>query len=108
MKQFFKMFFASFLAMVVMGVIVVGLTIGLIASLASEVSEDKKQVSANSVLRIEMDKVIHEIGETNPLAALGNGLTYSPGLYDITKAIEYAKTDKDITGIFIKLDISPN
>lgn len=108
MKQFFKMFFASFLAMIVMAVIVFGLTIGLIASLASDVSDDKKQVSSNSVLRIELGKMIHEIGETNPFAALGGGIAYSPGLYDITKAIEHAGTDKNIKGILIKLEMSPN
>ncbi|HRO43681.1 MAG TPA: signal peptide peptidase SppA, partial [Flavipsychrobacter sp.] len=107
MKQFFKMFFASFLAMIVMSVIVFGLTVGLIAALASDAGEDGKEVAANSVLRIEMSKVIHEIGETNPFAAFG-GLAYSPGLYDIIKAIETAKTDKNVKGIFIKMDMTPN
>jgi len=108
MKQFFKMFFASFLAMVVVGVIIFSLTIGLIAGLAGEAKDEGKEVAANSVLRIEMDKMIHEIGETNPLAAFGGGLAYSPGLYDIVKAIEHAKDDKNIKGLFIKMDMTPN
>jgi len=108
MKQFFKMFFASFLAMVVMGVIVFALVVGLIAGLAGNDEDSGRQVAANSVLRIDMDKLIHELGENNPLAIFNGELAYAPGLYDIVKAIDHAKSDKNIKGIFIKMSATPN
>ncbi len=108
MKQFFKMFFASFLAMVVMGVIVFGLTLGLIVGLADDVSGDKKTNASNQVLVLDMADEIHEIGERNPLAMLGSGDPYTAGLYDIIKAIEHARTDKSVKGIYLKVDPSYN
>lgn len=109
MKQFFKMFFASFLAMVVLGVVVIGLIVGMIAGLAGGASsDDSRNVADNSVLQIEIDRQIHEIGESNPLAAFSGESSYAPGLYDILKAIEYAKTDPKIKGIFIRMSGTPN
>lgn len=108
MKQFFKMFFASFLAMVVMGVIVFGLTLGLIVGLADDVSGDKNTNASNQVLVLDMADEIHEIGERNPLAMLGSGDPYTAGLYDIIKAIEHARTDKSVKGIYLKVDRSYN
>lgn len=108
MKQFFKMFFASFLAMVVMGVIIFGITIGIIAGIAESSSDDKHEISANSVLTIDLRDMIHEIGQSNPFASLSGGSASSAGLYDIIKAIEHAKTDKNIKGIFIKMNATPN
>jgi protease-4 len=108
MKQFFKMFFASFLAMVVLGVILFALTIGLIAGLASGSKDEGKKIADNSVLVIDMDKTIHELGEENPFAVFGGENSYSPGLYAITKSIKNAKTDDNIEGIFIKVSNTPN
>ncbi len=110
MKQFFKMFFASLLAMIVAGVIIFGVIIGMIVSAVSKsVSpESKIKVSSNSVLVIDLSKKIHEQGESNSLALFADGDAYNAGIYDITKSIGYAKTDKDIKGILIKLDQSPN
>ena len=109
MRQFFKMFFASFLAMVVMGVLFFFVIIGLIVGISkSVVTERKKTIADNSILYIETGKFIHELGESNSLATILGEDEYSPGLYDVLKAIEHAKTDKDIKGIFIKLENDPN
>lgn len=110
MKQFFKMFFASLLAMVVAGVIVFGVLIGLIVSAVSKsvTTENKVRVSANSVLVIDLKNRIHEQSESNSLAMLSGDDAFSTGVYDLTKAIEHAKMDNNIKGIFIKLNPSPN
>ncbi|MBS1777217.1 MAG: signal peptide peptidase SppA [Bacteroidetes bacterium] len=108
MKQFFKMFFASFLALIVMGIIVFGLTIGLVAGLAKNAEEEAKEANANSVLVLDMGNAIHENGEVNPMAAFIGGAASTPGLYDLSMALENAKSDKNIKGIYIKLSESPN
>ena len=108
MKQFFKMFFASFLAMVVMGVIIFAVIIGIIAAIAGSADEKETSVADNSILIIDSEKLIHEQGEKNSIAAFSGDRDYSPGLYDITKAIEHAKTDDNIKGILIRLGYSPN
>ncbi|HXS35341.1 MAG TPA: signal peptide peptidase SppA [Flavipsychrobacter sp.] len=104
MKQFFKMFFASLLAMIVTGVIIVLFIIGSIAALISKsTSEKTNKVAAGSVLVIDLQKRVHEQGESNALAVLSDEPSYSAGLYDIIQAIKHAKTDDNIKGIFIKL-----
>lgn len=103
------MFFASLLAMIVAGVIVFGVIIGLIINAVSKsTSEPKVQVAANSVLVIDMNKRIHEQGESNSLAVLNDDDAYVAGIYDITRAIDHAKTDNNIKGILIKLSGTPN
>jgi protease-4 len=109
MKQFFKMFFASMLAMIVTGVVLFGVLIGLIISAAKSVSTEKESnVKANSVLVINLDKKMHEQGQSNSLAAFNDDDTYLPGLYDAVKAIEAAKKDSKIKGILLKLGSTPN
>ncbi len=104
MKQFFKMFFASLLAMIVTGVIIVLFIIGSIAALISKSNTEKaSKVAAGSVLVLDLQKRLHEQGESNTLAVLSNEPSYSAGLYDIIQAIKHAKTDDNIKGIFIKL-----
>jgi protease IV len=109
MKQFFKMFFASFLAMVVMGVVIFAIVIGIVAGIAgSSTSEKTTEVADNSVLLLETNKLIHEQGESNSFAPFSGDFAYSPGLYDVCKAIEHAKKDDNIKGILLKLSFTPN
>ena len=104
MKQFFKMFFASLLSIIVGSVIVVIIIIGIIAGIASSAKSEKDTVvNANSVLLISTDKEIHEISEKNSFSFLENSNGYSAGLYDMIKAIEAAKEDKNIKGVMIQL-----
>ena len=110
MRQFFKMFFASFLAVIVAWIagffILIGLVVGLASSLGSD--DDKKEVASNSVLVLETDRIIHELGETNSLAMFSSDAGYSPSLFDICRAIEFAATDDQIKGIYLKLSYTPN
>src|SRR5690606_17819286 len=48
------------------------------------------------------------LGEENPLAVLSDEEPYNAGLYDVVRAIEHAKTDNNIKGIYIKLSSTPN
>lgn len=110
MKQFFKMFFASLLAMIVTGVIIFGVIVGLIVSAVSSATDPDPQVkvSSKSVLYIDLQNRIHEQGEENQFAVFTKDNTFSPGLYDIVRALDHAKTDDNIRGIVIRLNPSPN
>lgn len=110
MKQFFKMFFASLLAMVVAGVVMVVIVIAIIAGLVSKTisSEKEKKVLAASVLKIDLDRSLHEQGENNSFSIFSNDEPYNAGLYDAVKSIRKAAGDNNIKGIFIKLDGTPN
>jgi len=107
MKQFFKMFFASLLAMIVMGVIAAGLLIGSITALIARAGKETK-IKPGSVLVIDLQKHIHEVGEENPFAIFSNEANSPVGLYDVMHAISNAKTDNNIKGIMIKLHSGNN
>lgn len=102
------MFFASMLAMVVLGVIGFGLIIAAIVSVSSAVMDKENNKTSGEVLVIDMEKRIHEQGQTNSLAVLSNSAGYEAGLYDIMNSLTYAKTDANIKGILLKLAPSPN
>jgi len=108
MKEFFRSFFASLLAIVVSGILFVVFIIVLIVGVAKSVTEKENKTVSGDVIVIDLTKRIHEIGETNPLAALSEGPSYKAGLYDITEAIAYAKDDDAIKGIYLKLGPTPN
>ncbi len=108
MKEFFKMFFASFLAMFIAGIVSIGLIIGVIASASKALTENKDKLVTGDVLVIDLSNRIHESGESNSFAMFSKGSAYDAGLYDISKALNRAKTDKEIKGILIKMNPAPN
>jgi protease-4 len=104
MRSFFKIFFASFLALVIFTVIGIFIIIGVVSGIASK---DKPVVPEKSVLVIDLEKTFNEHMQPNPLAAFSeDGQT--PGLYDLIRLIDHAKTDKDISGIYIKANGNAN
>ncbi|MBW7913599.1 MAG: hypothetical protein H3C54_07875, partial [Taibaiella sp.] len=95
MKQFFKMFFASLLAMIVAGVIVVAVFVGLIIGAVNSAMKAKPEtvVASNSVLLIDMKTRFNEQPYENSLAALFGESDYRPGVFDVVRSLEKAKTD---------------
>jgi protease IV len=108
MKEFFRSFFASLLAIIVSGVLFVIFIVAMVVGIAKSVTEKENKTVSGDVVVIDITKNIHELGETNPLAALSEGPSYKAGLYDIMQAISYAETDHDVKGIYLKLGPSPN
>jgi protease-4 len=109
MKEFFKMFFASLLAMIVAGIVIIIVFIAIIVGLVSKASHEKVvKVDANSVLVVNLEKHFHEQGQSNSIAAFTHDESYTGGLYDMTHAIKYAKTDENVKGILIKLNRGTN
>jgi len=109
MREFFKMFFASLLAMVVSVFVVIGIFIAAIIGLSKSLEEKDAKGKTGDILVIDLKKRLHETGEVNSLAFLDNDNSgYTPSLYDVVKAINRAKKDADIRGIYIKLAPTPN
>lgn len=104
MRSFFKIFFASFLSLVIFSLICLFLFIAFVTALASK---DKPEVPAKSVLVINLSQNFHEKKQDNPLSAV-SGESDVPGLYDVIRLINYAKTDNDISGIYIEADANAN
>ena len=104
MRSFFKMFFASLLSLVIFFLICLFIGIAFVAALTSK---DKPDIPAKSVLVIDLSEGFHEQKQNNPLAVV-SGENDVPGLFDVVRLINYAKTDNDISGIYIKADENSN
>lgn len=106
MKQFFKFVFASMLGMFLSFFLIFILLIGIITAVVSG-SDNKVEVSENTVLHINLNYPISERTSSNPFEDLNLGPLQSQkvlGLDDILKSIRHAKDDDKIKGIY--LDVS--
>lgn len=100
MGQFFKFMFASMLGFILANVFVVLLTIIIIAAVASAGSNKEVVVEENSVLKIEFNGPIQDRAIESPFDAF-NPDAKTIGLSEILNAIEFAKTDERIKGIYL-------
>jgi len=108
MQQFFKFVFASclgvLLSMLVLGFLLIAFAGGAAASFGSK---DPVSVKPNSVLELNFNAALPE--KTNNVAQ--DGFTFEAkdvvGLFDMVEAIEYAKTDDDIKGIYLNINGVP-
>ena len=104
MRSFFKIFFASFLSLVVFCLIAFFLITLLVKDLTRK---QKPAVVQNSVLVIDLGQHYKEQVQENPLTILsGDEERDIPGLYDVVRLLNKAKTDENIKGIYLK--ISPS
>lgn len=107
MKAFFKYLLASILGCLIAGLLVFFIALGSIGALVS--SADKPvEVKPHSVLYIDLSgRLADRSYERNPYASsnLSDLMDLDIkvlGLNDVLKALEYAKTDDNIDGIFIE------
>jgi len=106
MKSFFKIFFASLLALVIFSLIVFFMLMGWITGLASK---ETPRVAAKSVLVLDLSQNFKEQKVESPLSTFSsNDEMDIPGLYDVVRLINKAKTDKNISGIYIIANTNPN
>jgi len=106
MGGFFKTFFASLLALVVFSVLVFFLLMSFIVGLTTS---EKPMVEKNSVLVLNLGHPYLEQELDNPLANFsGNDEMTMPGVYDVVRLIEKAKTDERIKGIYLLAGLNPN
>jgi protease IV len=106
MRNFLKMFLAAFVALIVFSVISLFFFVAWISALASS----GKEVTGNkAVLVIDLSIPFQEKMQENPLAAFGADNQYDiPGLYDLIRLINTARTDSSVKGILIKANDNNN
>lgn len=103
MRGFFKIVFATLLALVIFGLILFFLLVGFAGSFAKKEGRD---VVAKSVLTIDLSKAFSEHTNPEPFGGLGEG--NMPTLSTVIRLINHAKTDKNISGIYLLLDGNAN
>jgi protease-4 len=106
MKTFFQYLLASILGFIIASFLLFLIFLGIIGAMMSS-SNKLVEVKNNSILYINLSKEIVDRASNNPL----NGFDYanfqpktSLGLNNILKAIENAKDDPKIKGIYMEVD----
>ncbi len=101
MLQFLKFVLATLVGLFLFFILSFFILVGIGSAFSNE---DKAVINDNSVLKLDLDKPIQEVGVENPFAELGafGGGEEVIGLKDIREAITYAAQDDHIKGIYIK------
>lgn len=106
MLQFFKYVLATFVGIIVF----ILLSFFILAGIGSKLSSDETVVIAEkSVLKLDLNKPIQEVGVENPFSDIGGpfgGDENAVGLKDILEALKGAQADSKIKGIYLKT-VSP-
>ena len=111
MKQFFKYVFATLVGLIFFWVLAMVIFGGIIASsISSSMKEDKVEISANSILHLKFNTPVNDRPYDDadffesfiPVDVDGN-----LGLKPVIDAIEKAKNDDEIRGIYLELDAVP-
>lgn len=103
--SFWKIFFGSLLAFIIGSLLLLFIVIAFIAALASSFSSiETASVKPNSVLNLNLSYEIPEQTTYIPFQGMSFAdfkPAIAPGVYDIMKNIEKAKTDPSIKGIYL-------
>jgi protease-4 len=106
MRAFFKMFFASLLAMVIFVLIIFFFFLAWVGSLTSS---SKPKIEEKSVVVINLGQHYKEQVQENPFGAFsGDEEKNTPGLFDVIRLINKAKTDEKVAGIYIQCNPGSN
>ncbi|HEV7382093.1 MAG TPA: S49 family peptidase, partial [Dyadobacter sp.] len=104
MLQFLKYVLATIVGLFLFFIVSIFVVAGIGAMFSSD---DKVVVSEKSVLKLDLNKPIQEVGIENPFAGIGgpfSGNENTVGLKDITDALKSAQKDDKIKGIFLKVE----
>ena len=100
------MFFASLFALTIFSLLVILFFVIVVGDLTSK---GKPKVESKSVLALNLGQHYKEQANDNFLSVLGNDDEKDiPGVYDVVRLLRKAKTDKNISGIYIIANASPN
>jgi protease IV len=106
MRSFFKMFFASLLALIVVGLLAIFFMVVFVGGLAFK---GTPRIEPKSVLVLDLGQHYMEQVQENYLSLLNSdGDRDIPGLYDVIRLLHKARSDKNISGIYIIANSSPN
>lgn len=104
MLQFFKFVLATLVGLFLFMFLSLFLLIG-VGSLFSP--DEKTQVEDKTVLKLDLDRPIQEVGVENPFADFNIPLTGNSdviGLKDIREALTYARNDDKISGVYLRVE----
>jgi protease-4 len=103
MKNFFKMMFASALGVIIASIILSIFSLIIFAGIVASIGKPSMYIlQKNSVLKVDLNAIISERENRNPLNFLLSGSSvHTYGLNDILSAIEKAKENDKIKGIYI-------
>ncbi len=103
MKQFFKFLFASCLGTMLALFLIVGLVFWRSMVMVKKANAAAK-VKPNTVLKITLGDPIPEKANNMAVSGADFNLEGTAGLYDYTRALELAKEDDKIKGIYMELN----
>lgn len=112
MKQFFKYVLATIVGIIILGFLSILIFGGIIATTVSKSMKEKDvvEIGANSILKISLDTPVNDrpyrdadfFEEFLPVDVNGN-----LGLYPVIQALEEAKDDDEIRGIYLEINAVP-
>lgn len=106
MANFVKIVFGSCLGVILASIVVFVIGGTLVTSIASK-SDEAKKVDSNSVLKISFDGMIPEKSNNVPVDPFSFEMKKTLGLHDMVAAIDHAKSDDKIKGIYLDLSAAP-
>ncbi len=98
------------LGFILSSVLVFLIFLGIIVGIASSSKDEVVVVKDKSILHLTLDKQITDKAPSNPLANfdfINMTSKQGSGLYDILKALNNAKTDKQIAGVYLDISSIP-
>lgn len=104
MRQFLKYVLATIVGLMLFSFVGFLLLLGIGAAFSS--SDNKTIVSANSVLKLDLDKPIEERSSENPFSDFGpvRSSGEAIGLIELKQALKNAKEDNNIKGIYLQTE----
>jgi protease-4 len=111
MKDFLKFMFASMLGFIIVLVVVFFILVGIIASLASFAEKKAVQIEPKTLLLIKLDQPVTDRAPKDPFSMFsseGFNMEQNPGLDEILKNLDKAKSDPAIKGIYMDLGMVPS
>ena len=105
MKSFLKMLLASCLGVFLAMFLVWAMTIGILVAVLSNIGNTKNiyTLSDNTVLQLDLDGIIIDRHSKDFVPGLFGSTENTTGLDDILKAINTAKENEKILGIYLKI-----
>ena len=94
--------FASMLGTFLVFVVLFLISLGIVAGIIAAASSDEVIIYKNTVLVLKMDKPVADRSPKMPVFGMFGTEKYS-GLTDILKNLKKAKTDRNISGIYLDL-----
>lgn len=105
MRSFFKIFFACLLALVIFSLIGLFLLAGTVGKIARN---QTPKVNKGTVLVLDLSQHFSEQMQDRMFGLGGEGNENIPGLYEVVRLLHRARTDNDVSGLYIKANGSGN